>query len=110
MPFKSAELKSLYEQMRALGVLIDASDAARLFRRGELEDLVDLIQTRTERYNWLVAEVSRIEALLLLGALDVDEEALLRLTLNDYYLELEELAPYFDERERWSSRPSLQQS
>jgi len=50
MSFKSAELKRLFEQLRAAGVAISASRAARLFRRGELALLVQqVIENEAER-------------------------------------------------------------
>ena len=101
MPFKSANLKLIYEELRAAGLPISASEAGRLFRTGDLERLLDTVRARQTEINTLIARIESLRArvallteadpfyLIYLGMIDDDENR------------LHELIEHQDPRERW---------
>jgi len=101
MAFKSAELKTLYEELRAQGRPLPASEVASLFRKDQLKGLAAAARWRGQQIKVLTATVRAVERLMK----DVKPGVWLYLAyevqLEDLKARLHELAPYMDERERW---------
>ena len=79
MPFTSAELKVYYEELQDAGIHITASQAGRIFRTGDLPDLVGILLDYTvkirgyeETIERLNTDIRRLERTLLGGKAGTD--------------------------------------
>jgi len=99
MPFTSANLKVIYEYLRAMGTSLSASEIARLFRSGQLDDLLAYVRLRLLNIQLYTRAADNVRALL--ARTDLSPEAR---AWNEYLLGV-----YIDEVDRWLHQPDPQE-
>lgn len=101
MAFKSANLKLVYEELRAQGRSMTASRVAQLFRDGQLERLYRQARVRQSRIRFADNVIKLLELRLADPAIDeVDRRNYQRLIEHQESI-LEELMVDVDDREVW---------
>jgi len=61
MAFTSANLKLVYEELRARGIAMSASRVARLFRRGQLEGILKAARMRQARVQFYRSQIEMLK-------------------------------------------------
>jgi hypothetical protein len=110
MPFQSAALKVVWEDLLARGIYIPVGDVARAFQEDGVRAVERLARERLARHSSAVRAYNRAFAQLpRLPSPSVFWSALYA-TIEDALTTLDELEPGVDHREEWETWLSDQQS
>lgn len=101
MAFKSANLKMVYEGLRARGVLIDPETAASLFSRQDLEDLLMKAMQLQSEIQGLQREITTLQDLISATPPNSTEYLILVDSIEEKKKKLEDLKHYWDPAEVW---------
>ena len=101
MAFTSANLKLLYEYLRAAGYGLSASEVAQLFRAGPLDRLLRAAKEHAATLTGYNQGIAETRAALAVPGLEPSVRAELELLLATYETLLEEYLKGVDPSERW---------
>jgi len=101
VPFKSANLKLIYEEIRDSGRPIDAQELARLFKTGELLHLLRHAEDRHRLIKAYLLQRKRVENRLRNPHITKEERERLEELRNALSRLRHELLKDIDERETW---------
>lgn len=101
MAFTSANLKLLYEYLRASGYGLSASQVAQLFRAGQLDRILKAAQDHAAIFTGYTQGIAETRAALAVPSIEPSVRTHLELLLATYETLLEEYLSDVDQSERW---------
>jgi len=102
VPFREANLKLVYEELRQRGVPLSASEVGRLFRQGQLDEVLAAARQRLGAIRTTRETIARLEEVR--AQPDLSPGMLLAILgqLEAAKSRLEELLPFEDRTETWN--------
>lgn len=89
--FRCANLKALYEEARFLGIILNASEIAKLYREGQLRDLLRATRQNQGQLQSLHARLHALQRILFLVDLTEEERQQIEKELKQIKRDIKQL-------------------